>query len=276
MADRPFSTTRPCGVRFRRRVRTRTLVLLGLVVVIVAPFASGRAAGLPDTIDAVRASVVAVGTFRPTGSPRQVFRGTGFVVGDGRLVVTSHHVLPEKGDGGKREQLAVYSGRGGDVRFHAASVAAADPAHDLALLAITTRLPALRLAVEPDVREGTEVAFTGFPLGMVLGLYPVTHRGIVSAVSPVVTPQLRSQVLTGRMIQAMRDPYDVLQLDATAYPGNSGSPVYDRQSGRVVGVINSVLVKSLKEAAIEHPSGITYAIPARFVRKLLERGVDSR
>jgi S1-C subfamily serine protease len=73
------------------------------------------------------------------------------------------------------------------------------------------------------------------------------------------------------MIRAMRDPYDVLQLDATAYPGNSGSPVFDQRTGAVLGVINSVLIKSTKEAAIENPSGITYAIPVRLVRELVKK-----
>ena len=42
---------------------------------------------------------------------------------------------------------------------------------------------ALDLAEKTKEREGTEIAFTGFPIGMALGLYPVTHRGIVSAIS---------------------------------------------------------------------------------------------
>ena len=122
-----------------------------------------------------------------------------------------------------------------------------------------------------QVREGTEIAFTGFPIGMALGLYPVTHRGIVSAISPMAPPQLGSRVLSAKMIRAMRDPYDVLQLDATAYPGNSGSPVYEQATGKVVGVVNSVLVKGNKEAAIAKPSGISYAIPVRFVHELLKK-----
>jgi S1-C subfamily serine protease len=105
---------------------------------------------------------------------------------------------------------------------------------------------------------------------MALGLYPVTHRGIVSAISPVAPPALSSRRLSARMIRAIREAYDVLQLDAVAYPGNSGSPVYDQATGRVLGVINSVLVKGTKEAAIKSPSGITYAIPVQFVHDLLE------
>lgn len=229
------------------------------------------AGGLPDTIDKIRPSVVAVGTYQPSGSPRQQFRGTGFVVGNGHLVVTNAHVVPEKLNNEKREQLAVFSGRGRKAHFHPAKVLATDAVHDLALLYISVPLPALTLSDQSGVREGTEIAFTGFPIGMALGLYPVTHRGIVSAISPMAPPQLGSRVLTGKMVRAMRDPYDVLQLDATAYPGNSGSPVYDQKTGQVYGVINSVLIKATKEAAIEKPSGISYAIPTRFIRELIKQ-----
>lgn len=238
----------------------------------IATPAAALAADLPDTIDRIRPSVVAVGTFQPSGSPRQQFRGTGFAVGDGRFVVTNFHVLPEKLDEEKREQLAVFSGRGRTARYHPATVAATDPAHDLALLRIKQPLPALSLHTGSDPREGENIAFTGFPIGMALGLYPVTHHGIISAISPMAPPQLGSRVLSAKMIRAMRDPFDVYQLDATAYPGNSGSPVYDQRTGSVIGVINSVFVKETKEAVIQKPSGISYAIPVRFVRALLQEG----
>ncbi len=40
----------------------------------------------------------------------------------------------------------------------------------------------------PMLREGQVVAFIGFPIGGVLGLSPVTHRGIISAVTPIALP----------------------------------------------------------------------------------------
>jgi S1-C subfamily serine protease len=247
-----------------------TLPLLAALI-LALPSDTLAADSLQDTIDRARPSVVAVGTYQPSGSPRQQFRGTGFVIGNGHLVVTNHHVVPTEIDQAKREQLAVFSGRGRKARFHAAKVVASDPIHDLILLYISVPLPALQLADGRQVREGTEIAFTGFPIGMALGLYPVTHRGIVSAISPIAPPQLGARVLTAKMIRAMRDPYDVLQLDATAYPGNSGSPVYDQHTGRVLGVVNSVLVKGNKEAAIEKPSGISYAIPVHYVHELMKQ-----
>ena len=262
--------------RCRRRLSEASGILLFGATLMA--FECANAIGeLPDTIDRVRPSVVAVGTHLPTRRPPAAFRGTGFAIDDGRLIVTNHHVLPESLDIARRERIAVFSGRGKQAQVHIAEVLAKDPGHDLAILEIQGRaLPALPLGSADGVREGEEVAFTGFPIGMVLGLYPVTHRGIVAALSPVVIPQLGSEKLTNEMIRSLRDPYDVLQLDATAYPGNSGSPVYDQRSGAVIGVINSVFVKGTKESALQHPTGITYAIPVRFVKALLKQARAKR
>ena len=236
--------------------------------------ASGASAQgeLPDTVDAIRPSVVAVGTHQTTRRPPSVFRGTGFVVGDGQLVATNNHVIPDRLDEASRERLVIFAGRGKTMDMRSVTVVARDPEHDLALLRIAGgALKPLRLAGDGVVREGRSVAFTGFPVGMVLGLHQVTHRGIVAAVTPIAIPGFGGKDLSPQAIRALRDPYDVYQLDATAYPGSSGSPLYDPATGEVLGVINSVLVKATKEAALENPSGITYAIPVRFLRALMAR-----
>jgi S1-C subfamily serine protease len=64
--------------------------------------------------------------------------------------------------------------------------------------------------------------------------------------------------------------YRVFQLDAVAYPGNSGSPVYHPETGAVVAIVNSVFVKATKESLLAQPSGITYAIPAQKLQELLD------
>jgi len=226
---------------------------------------------LPETVDQVRPGVVAVGVYNPLGSPRQEFRGTGFVVGNGHQVITNHHVLPKKLSDKHKEVIAVFSGRGNKVRVHEARVLAKDLSNDLALLYISNPLPALQLAKPGSVREGEQIAFTGFPLGMVLGLYPVTHQGIISAIIPLAQPQISSKAITPDMLRSMRASSMTLQLDATAYPGNSGSAVYLRSSGKVVGVLNSVWVKENKESVMQKPSGISYAIPVRHVHELLKK-----
>jgi S1-C subfamily serine protease len=129
----------------------------------------------------------------------------------------------------------------------------------------------MRLGDSDTVREGQKIAFTGFPIGMVLGLYPVTHRGIVAAITPMARPVENARTLNGAQMKRLRNLFDAFQLDGTAYPGNSGSPVYEPDTGRVVGVINSVVVKESKESVLEKPSGISYAIPAKYVQQLLDQ-----
>ena len=47
------------------------------------------------TIERIKPSIVAVGTFEPTRNPQFSFAGTGFAVGDGSLIATNAHVLPK-------------------------------------------------------------------------------------------------------------------------------------------------------------------------------------
>ena len=246
------------------------LFRLGLAAALwVGVQAAAAAPGLPDTIERVKPSIVGVGSVLITRRPPAKFVGTGFVIGDGWHVMTNAHVVPRKLDVEKNETLAVLV-EGGSARK--AQLVAMDRNYDLAVLRIEgRRLPALELAPERRVREGELYAFTGFPIGMVLGMYPVTHRGIIGSITPVAVPQLSARLLDPRMIRRLEDPYDVYQLDATAYPGNSGSPVYDPETGDVVAVINKVFVKETKERVLEDPSGITYAIPVRYARKLLKK-----
>lgn len=243
--------------------------------------AAGAAAGAPlagasnlvRTVAAVKPSVVGVGTWLKTRSPATVFSGTGFVVGDGLSVITNAHVVPELLDGAHLEQLGVVVGSGNDITFRPAHLAGLDREHDLAHLRLEgAPLPALQLGDAAAAAEGQELAFTGFPLGMVLGLHPVTHHAFLSAITPVVMPSLSARKLDVRaLVQLQRSSFDIFQLDGTAYPGNSGSPVYDPDSGKVLAVVNMVMVKGLKETAITNPSGITYAVPVTYVRELLQR-----
>jgi S1-C subfamily serine protease len=227
------------------------------------------------TIDRVRKSVVAIGTFERTRTPQFEFRGTGFVVGDGTLVATNAHVLPTALDPSTLEVLGILLPATGDerVRFREARRVAVDPGSDLALLKLDgDKLPALTLRDSDGVKAGQMVLFTGFPIGAALGPYPATHRGMIAAVTPIAIPQAHSGELDPQVIRRLTSgAFSVFQLDATAYPGNSGSPIYDPDSGEVLGIINMVFVKGTKEAALSQPSGITYAIPSKHLRLLLDK-----
>ncbi len=90
-------------------------------------------------------------------------------------------------------------------------------------------------------------------------------------VTLIVLPSANAQQLNDKMIQRIRSgSFLVYQLDATAYPGNSGSPLFDVSTGRVAGIINMVLVRGTRESALSQPSGISFAIPVQFLRQLIE------
>ena len=231
----------------------------------------GMASSLADTIVAVKPSIVAVGTYQRIRTPPAQFLGTGFVISDGLTIVTNAHVLPGTLDSKQREFLAVFAREGAKSVVRGGKVIASDDKYDIAILKISGNpLPAMQLGESKKVREGDLYAFTGFPIGVVLGLHPVTHQGIVSAISPIAIPTQSSKQLNPQMIRQLGDPYDVFQLDATAYPGNSGSPLYEAETGRVVGIINKVFVQETKENILQKPSGISYAIPIRYVKKLIK------
>jgi serine protease Do len=229
-------------------------------------------ADMTDTIARVRPSVVMVGSFDRLGSPQFTLRGSGFVVGDGRRVATNAHVVDGVAKTGETTSLVVYVNAAlPEQRVRQAKVLTFDKTHDLALLSIDgPSLPALTLRDSDTVKEGQSVAFTGFPLGSILGFTPVTHRAMVSAVTPIALPSANAQQLNATVIRGLKaGSFNIFQLDGTAYPGNSGGPLFDADSGDVVGIINMVFVKRTKEAAISHPSGISYAIPGNYLRDLI-------
>lgn len=245
-----------------------------LCVFVLCLWAGVAHADLPGLLTRIKPAVVAVGTFLPTRNPQFRFYGTGFAVGDGSVVATNAHVVsvPLESEALERWAIAIPLD-GSRVEVRATDIAARDASHDVALLGLRgAPLPALRLDASGDLREGEELNFTGYPIGTVLGLFPVTHRALVSALSPIAIPHAQARSLESRDIRRLSDDtWPVIQLDATAYPGSSGSPLFNPVSGEVVGIINMVFVKGSREAALSQPSGITFAIPARHIAALLRQ-----
>jgi S1-C subfamily serine protease len=243
-----------------------------VLAVVVFPLAV--AAQPPDTIARVKASVVAVGTLQKLRSPQFQFLGTGFAVGDGSLIATNAHVVARPLAAGADPELlgvAIPSDNPQQPKIRVVQRAGEDAARDLALLRLPgAPLPALKLRDSDTVREGEQFLLTGFPIGTVLGLYAATHRAMIAAITPIAIPPPDATKLDAALIRRLQaGAFPVFQLDATSYPGNSGSPVYDPASGEVVGVLNMVFVKGTKERALTNPSGISYAIPSRYLQALI-------
>jgi len=247
-------------------------VWIGVVALLfIHPCCASADDALVGVIKSVKPSIVAIGTYSIKDTPKGRFFGTGFAVGNGQYVVTNDHVLTKVEEEDKTFFLRAFHERFGSSGVKA-TIVAQDSIHDLALVRLDDHeLPPLPLADSSQVQEGESIAFTGYPIGLVLGLNPTTHTGIVSAISPIILPSPSTRTMKNKHLEFLRNPYDVFQIDGTAYPGNSGSPVYWRDNGMVIGVINKVFVKDKKENLLKEPTGITYAIPVNHVRALLKK-----
>ena len=253
----------------------RTLVMstwFGIMfIAVLIPISASASVDLVKTIKTVSPSVVGIGLMTPINARAAQLRGTGFVFGNVQFVATNYHVVAEVLDPTIVQYYAVLHGSGKRPDVLRAEIIASDPVHDLAILKIQKSLPHLTLAGDEYNEPGQDIALTGFPIGAVLGLYPATHAGVIAGLTPDSTPARSSDQLTQTIIERLSQTFLVYQLDATAYPGNSGSPLYLQDSGEVIGIINKVFVKEGKESALTDPSGITYAIPIRHLKRLAKK-----
>jgi hypothetical protein len=155
--------------------------------------------------------------------------GTGFVVrADGRIE-TNHHVI----EGATDAVVTI-----GETEYREVRVVAADPKHDLAVLAIEAAdLPALTLGDSADVHPGTEVVAIGHPLG----LGNTISDGLVSGIRDL-GPGLR-----------------LLQVSAPISTGSSGGPLLD-EHGRVIGISTLVITKG---------QNLNFGVPVDYLKELL-------
>lgn len=256
------------ALRLSRRQALAGLAGLAPALTLLRP--QPARADLVAAIAVVQAGVVGISTLDVGARQREQLAGTGFFVADGKHVITNHHIIVN-GRGKPRGTIAALVPNGASFDRRVLRHIASSVAHDLALFAVDgpagTPLP---LTQRPTLfPEGTAVAATGFPIAGVLGLVTATHAGIVAARPMNLSPQPDTRYLDADFLLTPR--FQIYQLDLTAFPGQSGSPLFLRETGEVIGVLNATMVKSTKERVLSDPSGISYAIPSGFVTALLSR-----
>jgi S1-C subfamily serine protease len=250
---------------------SKLLLLKTLLWILLGLTANAHSHSITEIVAKVKPSVVGVGVYDALGVQTHQLQGTGFVFGDGTLVATNYHVIDKELDPQKVQYHIVFIGTGRNPKIVKVEIIARDREHDLAILKLPSPLTPLKLSSPNYAEDGTDVLLTGFPIGAVLGLYPATHRGIIAATTPDVIPSAHSSQLSINMLKRLEGKFMIYQLDITAYPGNSGSPLYSAENGEVLGILNKVFVKESKETVLEKPSGISYAIPIKYLVELAKR-----
>jgi hypothetical protein len=137
---------------------------------------------------------------------------------------------------------------------------------DLAFVEVNVKdNPFLELEPEDSIlQEGYEVATSGFPMGRYAlmgpgGLFqisPTLQRGIISAILPYP-----------------RKKPDAFAVNVMTHGGASGSPVFSTETGKVRGILFSILTDtsySANNLSYTIPTNISYAIPSHLIRSELD------
>ena len=174
---------------------------------------------ISDLVQAVRPSVVSVHqsvTQSGTGLQGRA-AGTGFVLTADGYIVTNDHVVAEGDD-----TMVTFS----DGRSESATIVAADPSRDLAVLKVDrTDLQPLAVGNSDDLRIGDQMVAVGYALD--LDGEPSVTAGILSAKERSITSENGVQLV------------NLLQTDTAINPGNSGGPLLNT-NGEVVGINTAI------------------------------------
>ena len=197
----------------------RGIVVLILATLILAASTSARA-GASDDIgslrDVVRGLESAVVWIVAQINDDEWAQGTGFIIDENGYIVTNAHVVA-----GSKAIVVGWPDRFARSE-KIAEVVAMDEDLDLALLHIdAAHLPTINVDPSSPPHVGDAVISLGYPAGEDLGLGNLTvTRGIISCIRA-----------------AAEDSLELIQTDAAVTLGCSGGPLYDLDTGTVVGVI---------------------------------------
>jgi len=173
-----------------------------------------------------------------------VSTGSGIVITSNGLILTNEHVVRQC------DSLQVVLD---STRTERATLRAADPVRDLALLEVEKFFPlAAQVRQDAAPRLGEPVAVIGYPLVNVLSAQPNVSFGHVNS-------KVGVKGNPGQM-----------QIDVPIQRGNSGGPVLD-EAGNVIGIVVSKLnALKLAKSTGDLPQNINFAIRGDVVRSFLE------
>jgi S1-C subfamily serine protease len=185
--------------------------------------------------------------------PKDNSKGTGFALVGGGVITTNSHVV---GSCTKEELRGISSLSEKPVTF---SSMVQDTNRDLALLCTTSPLATQGLELNGDERPPieTEVVTWGYPLRYQLPA-PILSRGYVAG--------YRMEIRQDN--QRPGKPVSHLIVNGALNPGNSGGPLIDRETGKVIGIVVEKwsLYSPLVETVIEGLQRPGISLGGRFSR----------
>jgi putative serine protease PepD len=189
--------------------------------------------------------------------------GSGVILDDTGHVLTNNHVVAAAVSGG-RMQVSL-----SDARVFDAALVGADPATDLAVIAIQSA-PDDLVPMPVGNSEAVEVGQPVMAVGNPLGLSHTVTLGIVSALDRPVTTQAEGGSPTDQGVPVVTN---AIQTDAAVNPGNSGGALVDA-GGRLIGVNSSIAGLGSSDGGQSGSIGLGFAIPVNEARWVSNALID--
>jgi len=184
-------------------------------------------------------------------NPMEGRQGSGFVVDPKGYVLTCAHIF------GKERKASLWI-RG---KRYVADVVETDKSNDLALLKINSHqlldLKSLPIFKDFNYKMGEDVYTIGFPLSNILGNTPRLNKGLISS------------------IVGLKDDPNHLQISVEIQPGNSGSPLLNK-NGVVVGIIQGTLnpINVLAKTRGSLPQNVNFALKTDAIHAFIKKAKD--
>ena len=227
---------------------------------------------LIENIKNVRGSVIAIG-YHPEPNKVNII-GTGFCISDDGKILTVAHVHNQTPPQFQSQLVGMVMTKTepSGLEYYSwfpMTLLKKDEQNDLALFQIPehakTLLKPIELGDSLKVEVGQDVYFIGFPYAAQLandgfGMTLVANKGIVSNVKvDAVNPN---------------HPRNFIIVDAISNPGNSGCPLIDVETNKVLGVMSIAfrtksLVPKYNDLDIREPMHIAGAKPINLAKGLL-------
>lgn len=173
--------------------------------------------------------------------------GTGFIFHPLGYAITCAHVV------NNANEIYVRIGTAEDA-VQKAQVVDCDPQADIAILLVDGQgYYSAAIDIETSATLGDDVIILGYPFGSkvaddVMGMSVSFTRGYVSS-------------------RQIKNGLEQVFLDVSAKAGNSGSPVLNRRTGKVIGILCGSILNQSGQALVEE---INYMRPIKYIARMME------
>ena len=229
---------------WQRSLRKMLALVLALVLLSATGLMPVVSAATDADIETMKNSSVRV---LITQGGRLLGKGSGFVIDDGKHIVTNYHVIEAVEKQGAQAWVAL--GRGRDL-LRALEIRATSQANDIAVLSVDQKLakPSVKLVRREDIKAAEQVIAVGFP--------GTSDRVDEDWLNAPATPT------PGQVVQKLRlgGAAHMVQITADINPGNSGGPVFNSR-GHVIGM------STLKGRS----SSLNYAVDSDEIMEVIKR-----